>query len=483
MEPTEEAGDRETVCARIDRRNYLCTVDAESLEILNEQGEELNATAALVLMSLGGAEPDWLTTAEALAEAFRAAEGHPVETVRAAVMALELNEGRRAAVARSTTDPGVLAALAAVGTTQVGANPACTVRAWDLLMKSRDSSVRRQALRRNEILPPALWQYPDAETKVRVARNPATAEHVLHTLATLQPEVLAVRRAVCSNVTASASLLALLAGDDDMGVRRAVASNPRCPEDCFRSRSRDRYADVRTAIVSNPAMPVKRVARRIWSDPTPGVHVALAARMDLHARSLTWLERYARSDPISQYLRVCSRIKDHPNCSARLAERIVQTESHVRSLPPEKFDSLETRRIQAGNLPSGVLATSLLTIAAIAVAAELMVAGIQQLGHSRTGQGIAMLVAGVVIGVGLLMIARAVYRRSLVRGVISPPRPRVLVVPLAIGVIVAVGYVVVPLAGPVIGAVRPTATTLVLIAVVGRFGRRIVAAMKSSQRK
>jgi len=458
-------------------------VDAESLEILNEQGEELNATAALVLMSLGGAEPDWLTTAEALAEAFRAAEGHPVETVRAAVMALELNEGRRAAVARSTTDPGVLAALAAVGTTQVGANPACTVRAWDLLMKSRDSSVRRQALRRNEILPPALWQYPDAETKVRVARNPATAEHVLHTLATLQPEVLAVRRAVCSNVTASASLLALLAGDDDMGVRRAVASNPRCPEDCFRSRSRDRYADVRTAIVSNPAMPVKRVARRIWSDPTPGVHVALAARMDLHARSLTWLERYARSDPISQYLRVCSRIKDHPNCSARLAERIVQTESHVRSLPPEKFDSLETRRIQAGNLPSGVLATSLLTIAAIAVAAELMVAGIQQLGHSRTGQGIAMLVAGVVIGVGLLMIARAVYRRSLVRGVISPPRPRVLVVPLAIGVIVAVGYVVVPLAGPVIGAVRPTATTLVLIAVVGRFGRRIVAAMKSSQRK
>lgn len=458
-------------------------MDAESLEILNEQGEELNATAALVLMSLGGAEPDWLTTAEALAEAFRAAEGHPVETVRAAVMALELNEGRRAAVARSTTDPGVLAALAAVGTTQVGANPACTVRAWDLLMKSRDSSVRRQALRRNEILPPALWQYPDAETKVRVARNPATAEHVLHTLATLQPEVLAVRRAVCSNVTASASLLALLAGDDDMGVRRAVASNPRCPEDCFRSRSRDRYADVRTAIVSNPAMPVKRVARRIWSDPTPGVHVALAARMDLHARSLTWLERYARSDPISQYLRVCSRIKDHPNCSARLAERIVQTESHVRSLPPEKFDSLETRRIQAGNLPSGVLATSLLTIAAIAVAAELMVAGIQQLGHSRTGQGIAMLVAGVVIGVGLLMIARAVYRRSLVRGVISPPRPRVLVVPLAIGVIVAVGYVVVPLAGPVIGAVRPTATTLVLIAVVGRFGRRIVAAMKSSQRK
>jgi len=245
-------------------------VDAESLEILNEQGEELNATAALVLMSLGGAEPDWLTTAEALAEAFRAAEGHPVETVRAAVMALELNEGRRAAVARSTTDPGVLAALAAVGTTQVGANPACTVRAWDLLMKSRDSSVRRQALRRNEILPPALWQYPDAETKVRVARNPATAEHVLHTLATLQPEVLAVRRAVCSNVTASASLLALLAGDDDMGVRRAVASNPRCPEDCFRSRSRDRYADVRTAIVSNPAMPVKRVARRIWSDPTQG---------------------------------------------------------------------------------------------------------------------------------------------------------------------------------------------------------------------
>ena len=124
MEPTEEAGDRETVRARIDGRNYLCTVDAESLEILNEQGEELNATAALVLMSLGGAEPDWLTTAEALAAAFQVAEGRPVETVRAAAMTLELNEGRRAEVARSTTDPGVLAALAAVGTTQVGANPA-----------------------------------------------------------------------------------------------------------------------------------------------------------------------------------------------------------------------------------------------------------------------------------------------------------------------------------------------------------------------
>ena len=482
MEPTEEAGDRETVRARIDGRNYLCTVDAESLEILNEQGEELNATAALVLMSLGGAEPDWLTTAEALAAAFQVAEGRPVETVRAAAMTLELNEGRRAEVARSTTDPGVLAALAAVGTTQVGANPACTVRAWDLLMKSRDTSVRRQALRRNEILPPALWQYPDAETKVRVAQNPATPEDVLHTLATLQPEVLAVRRAVCSNVTASASLLALLADDDDMGVRRAVASNPRCPEDCFKSLSRDRYADVRTAIVSNPAMPLKRVARRIWSDPTPGVHVALAARVDLHTRSLTWLERYSRSDPITQYLRVCSRIKDHPNCSARLAERIVQTESHVRSLPPEKFDSLETPRIRAGNLPPGVLATSLLTVAAIAVAAGLMTAGIQQLRHSRTGQGIAMLVAGVVIGVGLLMIARAVYRRSPVRGVISPPRPRVLVVPLAIGVIVAVGVVVVPLVGPAVGS-APFPGTLLLFVVVARLGRRIVAGMKSSHRK
>jgi len=111
-----------------------------------------------------------------------------------------------------------------------------------------------------------------------------------------------------------------------------------------------------------------------------------------------------------------------------------------------------------------------------------MTAGIQQLRHSGTGPGIAMLVAGVVIGVGLLMIARAVYRRSPVRGVISPPRPRVLVVPLAIGVIVAVGVVVVPLVGPAVGS-APFPGTLLLFVVVARLGRRIVAGMKSSHRK
>ncbi len=486
MSPALDVSGQDMIRAQIDGRIYQCVIDDGGLTILNEHGDELSATSAQVVMSLGGTEPGWLTTIEALTEAFEAARGSPRQAVQAAASALEEKGARRAELARTTFDVAIVVALAAVGTTQVGANPACTIRAWDLLMKSRDPSVRRNALRNNEVLPPSLWQYPEDETQVRVARNPLCPENVLHSLAIREPEIVAVRNAVASNTQTPDSLLTLLAADADMSVRRSVANNPSCPTHCFKKLSRDRYAAVRTAIITNPAMPVNLIARRIRFDPTPAVHIALASRADLKPKNLVWLERYSRSDPVSQYRMTCARISDNPASSEKLRRRIGVKEAHLESLSQENLKTLETTRVQrAQNLPPGILATTLLVMTAIALGGGFVAGGIGAMhlstGHS-VGSGLPLVIVGVIVAVVFLLLARRKYRKSPAWRMISPPRVPTLSVPFALGTVVLLGIGVGALSTIQLQDLRPAVLIVVIIGLAARFGRRRVRSSKSTLR-
>ena len=193
--------------ARIDGRSYRWSIDGGVLTVRNPEGEDLSPTSARVLMSLGGAEPPWFQVVEAIFEAFRTSITGGEAGVRAAVDALERSKTRRAELARITRDRSALTALAVVGTTQVGANPLCDPHAWQLIMSNPDADVRRLALRNNDVLPATLWEFPDEETRIRVARNPDCPDSILAKLALLEAPV---RSAVASNVHVSPDLLAKL---------------------------------------------------------------------------------------------------------------------------------------------------------------------------------------------------------------------------------------------------------------------------------
>jgi hypothetical protein len=426
--------------ANIGGRSYLWEIDTGALKIYNEEGEELNPSSAQVLLSLGGQEPEWLAPVEALTEAFRVPpHGSPADAVSAAANALSQNQGRRAEIARTTEDEAVLAALAAIGTTQVGQNPYCKPRAWELLMNSRDPSTRQKALRTNEVLPPLLWQYPDPNTRIRVARNIECPAAILAELAKHNPDAPQVRAAVASNTGTPDVVLRELALDSDMSVRRAVGSNLKCPLGSFSRLSQDRFAPVRVSVISNPSIPTNLIARRIRIDPTPSVHVALASRVDLSARSLGWLERYSRSDPVAQYRLVCSRISDHPRCTAKMARHITKVESRLNALSSDDISALDqSRRGRSGRrLAPGILPLLLLLATALAIGCALIGAGIEQVSSSPVAQGIGFILAGAVVGIGLLVLAFALYRRLPIRGLVAPPRPRGLVQYLvAIGLLV-----------------------------------------------
>ena len=170
MSSQEVAHESEESRATIDGREYFWRVEDGGLRIHNSHGENLSSTSAEVLVALGGSEPEWLVPVEALTEAFKAADVGAAGVLSAATV-LAHNPTRRAELARTTTDKSALVALAVFGVPQVGANPLVDASTWDLLMKSRDPSIRSQALRSNEVLPPALWQYPDVE---RGSESPAT---------------------------------------------------------------------------------------------------------------------------------------------------------------------------------------------------------------------------------------------------------------------------------------------------------------------
>jgi hypothetical protein len=441
MDPALQANDASTHVARIDGRNYAWRIEGGLLKAFNAEGDQLDPSSADVLMTLGGEEPEWLTTVEALQEACRSAKGNSPESVQEAAEALGLDATRRAEVARTTTKPPVLAALATVGVTQVGANFQCTPRAWELLLQSRSPSVRRQAYQSNEVLSPYLWDYPDANTRIRVARNPECPPEILNALANHNPDSPPVRAAVGSNVKTPDRALRALSADPDMSVRRCVAANPNCPLSSFAALAKDRFAPVRVSLLSNPEMPGSLVRRRIWIDPTPAVHVALGSRTDLPTRSLSWLERYSRSDPIIQYRQVCRRIADHPNRSEKIQNRVHRILARLDALSSDQIEQLDKARRggRGQKLPPGVLPSLLIFAAALAIGGGLVGGGIQQIRLFSTQQGIAMIAVGAVVAIGLFILGLALYRRSPAYGLVRPPHPLALRVPGILLVILAVG--------------------------------------------
>ena len=176
---TDGQANRDTAPVLIGGRGYSWTIEDSQLVVRNAQGGVLDPTAAEVVISLGGDEPVWLTTVEALRAAYRGTQTGHLDGVVAAASALATSTTQQAETARTTDDRSILLALAANGVAQVGANPLCDLGVWELVMEHRDPEVRWTALEQNELLPPQLWNYPDTETRERVARNPECPAKIL----------------------------------------------------------------------------------------------------------------------------------------------------------------------------------------------------------------------------------------------------------------------------------------------------------------
>jgi hypothetical protein len=303
--------------SRINGFTYYWKVDESGLMIFDVRGDRLNPLSARVIMSLGGDEPSWYSVVHALSVAFDGFPERGVDGVTAAAEAI--STARRNEVARTTSDSEVLRALGAYGIVEIGRNPICDEAAWDLLLNHREPDVKRRAYRSNDVLPPSLAYSSDVPTRVRVARNPECPSDILAKISLGDPQV---RIAVGANPNATEATLTLLVSDTDWMVRQSVAANPNCPNGWITFLLRDRIAEVRVAMVSNPSVQWPTIARLVLNDPTPSVHAAAAARLELRPKELVALERYSRSDPLNQYRLVCSRLQQHPSCSKSLSDRI-----------------------------------------------------------------------------------------------------------------------------------------------------------------
>ncbi len=308
------------------QRDIQVVVDGHRLIVMDSDGRPLDPRSADVLVALGGEEPDWLPLVEALS-VVPGEFPNDISAVTSAAHTLDLQPEVRAQLARTSRDRAILLVLAASGQYQIGANPLCDVKLWDLVRYHRRDDVRSAALRHNEVLGPKLANHPDPETRRRVAANPACPTALLVLLGENQEPV--VRASVARNPrTPTGTLLQLAQDKDNIWVRAGVASNPSCPRGAYQKLMWDRQASVRNAIVVNPTVPRRAVARQIFNDPTPSVHVALASRVDLTPRQLSWLERYSRRDPPQQYKLVRQRLGQHPACSAKLGRRLDKIERH-----------------------------------------------------------------------------------------------------------------------------------------------------------
>jgi hypothetical protein len=485
MQSVEVEMDEGGSLARIEGRSYRWSIDRGVLKVRNAEGEELSPTSAKVLMSLGGAEPPWFQVVEAIFETFRTSITGGEAGVRAAVDALERSKTRRAELARTTRDRSALTALAAVGTTQVGANPLCDPHVWQLIMGNPDSDLRQRALRNNEVLPATLWDFPDEQTRLRVARNPDCPDSILAKLALQEAQV---RGAVASNVHVSPELLTTLTRDDDMAVRRAVAASARCPVSCFKRLARDHFAVVRIAIVTNPEMPVRRVAARIWQDPTPTVHVALASRTDLSPRSLSWLERYSRSDPIAQYRLVCANLSANTTSSPELERRLGEIEERLAALSAADIARIEQARKPEGGVKGirpWVILGLIFGMVAVAALVVGLVEGVIHMTEGDSVGGVGWVVGGVAIGAGSAVLAVITYGGGGTRGFQAPPRPRVLVGPLVVLGLLSISVIAKTLAGAFHGVGPVFGQTTVTVFVLAIFGWRLVRSVfrRASRRR
>jgi hypothetical protein len=409
---------------RVDDHEYCWRIDGNGLAIFNADGGRLDPVAAEVLLALGGTEPAWYSVGNALVAAYKDAGGRGKDAIAAAAEALGLGVGRRAELARTTDDRAVLVALAAYGNIEVGANPLCDRTAWDLVLKHRDPDIRRKALASNEQLPPALSNHPDLETRVRVARNWQCSVEVLEKLSDQEPRV---RAAVAANPSTTHSTLKRLARDENTFVRRAIASSPKCPRSCITPLLHDRFADVRAAAVMNPEVSRRRVAARIISDPTPAVHVAIAARTDLKPGDLSRLERFSRHDPLPQYKLVCSRLSQHPSCSPSLKRRIEGIEKRIAALTAEEIARREEKRVRQGKkpCPRAILGMTL-AISTIAATVGFVAAGFVHLVNGQLTSGTTFLILGLASGSLLYLCLRGRVARAPVRSQQKLSRPDII---------------------------------------------------------
>jgi hypothetical protein len=277
-----------------------CTVAVTGRHILvtDPAGRRLDPAAATVLLALGGPEPAWLRGVEALSVVawWQVGDRRALEV---AVEALGWPRGELVKQAAVTTEPVILLVAAVHGVVEIGRNPRCTPAAWEILRHHRDAQVRRRALLANPVLPPTLAVVDDEDTLVRVGRSPECPPELLRQLARRS---FAVQLAVAGNPSAPPGSLERFALSGHVATRAAAAGNPSCPRRCRWLLLVDRYAQVRVAAIGNRTLvPAWRAAARVYADPTPQVHVALARRPDLAPRTLCVLERYGRGDPLPLY--------------------------------------------------------------------------------------------------------------------------------------------------------------------------------------
>jgi hypothetical protein len=301
-------------------------------------GERLDPNAAEVLIALGGEEPDWLRVVDGL-EAVFIWVGFKEQHLAAAAEVLGLKAARRVALAKETSDPVVLAALAGGGQAQVAANPACTAYAWDLLARHRSDRVRAKAGELGYVLPPELHLHPDPDVRLRVARNPRTPPEVLarygRSPATGTPVFIldarwrAIQRAVAENPATPPRALALLARISRDGISLAVANNAHTPRATLFRLAHDFDVRVRAAAAANDHYP-PWLAGWMAADRYGYVRSRVAARGDLSGRALSWVERYARADG-DLYRQTRWRLSQNPAARPSLQKRLAKIEREDRA--------------------------------------------------------------------------------------------------------------------------------------------------------
>jgi hypothetical protein len=365
---------------------YLDTSGAE-LEVFTKTGQRLDATSAEVILALGGEEPRWLRVVEALS-AVHSIGPRDQQALLDAAAAIGQKKSSMVVTARDSCHYAELVALAEMGVHQVVTNPLIDPLIWRLLMDDRDVGVSKRALAAANVLPPSLADYPDPLARIRVARNPLCPSPCLERLA--RDEDASVQAAAAANANTPATALMELGVHSDVRVRQAIAANTSAPRVVIDVLLKDRTSNVRSAAVTNPALSARSAAERIWIDPTPAVHLALASRVDLSPRSLSWVERYARRDKPQTYALVRDRIRQHPACPTKLEARLDKIERRLASRP-------KPRTSRNPKIRTDVVLLFPLVLAAIIGGGAMAVVGIVALFKAFWVKDLVLLSVGLVL--------------------------------------------------------------------------------------
>jgi hypothetical protein len=417
----------------------------------------LDPQAAEVIVALGGEEPPWLRPVESLMCVHRHFPGDEAALVSAAE-AIGAKEARRAQIARQSESDPVLIGLAAFGQKQVATNPCLDARMWTLLRYHRISEVSRQALDIANVLPPRLALFPDPETRMRVANNPECPPGMLAMLS-LDSSSEQIRVAAARNTACPQDALGQLSRDENVGVRHAVAANASTNQKLLARLLVDRYAHVRVAAVTNPSLPPKAAARRIGIDATPTVHIALASRVDLSPRALSWLERYSRGDKQHTYAAVRRRLRQNPTCPDYLMKRLDYIDRRISASRPRK----EVRLDFILGVP--------VAICGLPFVALLILAAV---GDAQTGNTLGCLIRGgcaVAVGWLTVYVVRRLWRLHAppTGAYFVPPRRRqamalVALCGFALPIFVAAGLAVGGVdAGPVVPVAWAVWVTVIIV--------------------